>query len=316
MTTVRIGDSLAFSAFVRDITDRVRAQLQVHQLNAELEDRVRERTEQLNTAVLDKERLLEQLQASHLELVTRLRELEQKSQTIRSDLERAQVIQRALLPARPPELEGVRVDSLYRPGMHVGGDLYDVHALGPDAVAIYVADAAGHGVAAAMLSVLFKQRLRMVDEAGAPLAPAEVLRRVNERISCDFLAQGLFLTAAYVLLDTRTGALSVASAGHTPIVLRRTSGEHVLLERTGPALGLVDDASYTEHRIEFEPGDRMILYTDGLIDGLKSYRPEEINELVAPALTGDASGAPGRLRDALRRHRPALARARRERCRA
>jgi len=282
---------------VRDITERVRAKLEVHQLNAELENRVRERTDQLNTAVHEKERLLEQLQASHLELVTRLRELEQKSQTIRSDLERAQVIQRALLPARPPELDGMRVDAIYRPGMNVGGDLYDVHLLGRDRVAIYVADAAGHGVAAAMLSVLFKQRLRMVDETGAPLGPAEVLRQVNGRISCDFLTQGLFLTAAYVLLDARTGELRVASGGHTPIVLRRASGEHVLLERTGPALGLVDDASYTEHRIDFEPGDRMALYTDGLIDGLKSYGPEEVADLVVPALTGDASGAPDRLRD-------------------
>lgn len=297
VTPVEIGDSLAFSAFVRDITDRVRAQLEVHKLNSELEDRVRERTDQLQAAVLEKERLLGDLQASHVELVARLRELEQKSQTIRSDLERAQVIQRALLPAMPPELEGVHVDALYRPGMNVGGDLYDVRVLDDDHVAIYVADAAGHGVAAAMLSVLFKQRLHMLDEDGAPLGPAEVLQRANQGLSRDFLAQGLFLTAAYVLLDERSGTLRIASAGHTPIVLRRASGEHVMLERTGPALGLVAAAKYTEHELALEPGDRMILYTDGLIDGLKSHRPDEIAELVVPALTGEAAAAPERLRD-------------------
>lgn len=298
VTSVQIGDDLRFSAFVRDITDRVQAQREVEELNAALEDRVQERTEQLQEAVREKERLLEELETSHLELVTRLRELEQKSQTIRSDLERAQVIQRALLPAEPPDLDGVHVHALYRPGMNVGGDLYDVRALDDGRAAIYVADAAGHGVAAAMLSVLFKQRLRMVDEAGAPLAPAEVLEHVNARLSCGFLTQGLFLTAAYLLLDPERGELRVASAGHTPIVLRRASGECELLERTGPALGLVADASYTEHRIEFtEPGDRLMVYTDGLTDGLRVHRAGEIAELVAPALTGDASGASGRLRE-------------------
>lgn len=297
VSPVRIGDGLAFSAFIRDITDRVRAELEVHKLNAELEERVRERTNQLRTAVHAKERLLEELQASSLELVARLRELERKSAVIRNDLERAQVIQRALLPARPPNLEGVRVDALYRPGMHVGGDLYDVALLDDGRVALYVADAAGHGVAAAMLSVLFKQRLRMRDEQGAALDPPEVLRQANARLSRDVRAEGLFLTAGYVLLDPRTGELRVASAGHTPIVLRRANGESALLERTGPALGLVADAAFSEHRLVLEPGDRLCLYTDGLIDALRSHDPGEILDLLGPALTGDASRTSDRLTD-------------------
>ena len=297
VSPVRIGGSLAFSAFVRDITDRVRAELEVHKLNAELEERVRERTNQLRGAVSAKERLLEELQASSLELVARLRELEQKSDVIQSDLERAQVIQRALLPARPPRLDGVHVDTLYRPGMSVGGDLYDVTRLGDGRIALYMADAAGHGVAAAMLSVLFKQRLRTSDEQGVPLDPGEVLRRVNGLISHDLLAQGLFLTAAYALLDPKSGELRVASAGHTPILLRRARGTNVLLERTGPALGLAEEAEFTEHRLTLEPGDRLMLYTDGLIDGLHSHHTGELVEYLVPALTGDASEAPERLRE-------------------
>ena len=300
VSPVRMGDSLAFSAFVRDITDRVRAELEVHKLNAELEERVLERTNQLRAAVRAKERLLEELQASSLELVARLRELEQKSEIIRSDLERAQVIQRALLPARPPRLDRVHVDALYRPGMNVGGDMYDVALLGENRIALYVADAAGHGVAAAMLSVLFKQKLSMCDERGVPLDPPEVLRRVNARLSQDVLAQGLFLTAGYVLLDAETGELRVASAGHPPILLQRAGGEHVLLERTGPALGLVEDVELTEHRLTLEPGDRLMLYTDGLLDGLQSNRSDEIVDLLVPALTGDSGGGPGRLRELFR----------------
>jgi len=296
VSPVRIGDSLSFSAFVRDITDRVQAELEVHKLNAELEDRVRERTEQLRTAVHAKERLLEELQASSLELVARLRELERKSGIIRADLQRAQVIQRALLPGSPPELDGVHVHALYRPGMSVGGDLYDVAVLDDGRIALYVADAAGHGVAAAMLSVLFKQRLVLCDEGGAALDPPEVLRRVNGRLAHDVLSQGLFLTAGYALLDPENGELRVASAGHTPICLRRADGENVVLERTGPALGLVEDVEYSEHRLTLEPGDRLMLYTDGLIDGLRSNRTEEILAFLAPALTGDSRSRPERLR--------------------
>ena len=301
ISPVRIGDSIAFSAFVRDITDRVRAELEVQQLNAELEERVEERTSQLRAAVEEKERLLDELQASSVELVDRLFELEHKSETIQNDLERAQVIQTALLPAEPPLLDGVHVNVLYRPGMNVGGDLYDVRTLDDGSLVIYVADAAGHGVAAAMLSVLFKQRLRTCDEGGQALAPLEVLRLVNEKLSTDVSARGLFLTVGYVHLDTKTGEMRAASAGHTPMLLRRANGESILLKRTGPALGLVKEAEYTEHQLTVEPGDRLILYTDGLIDGLEGTSNGELLEFLAPALTGDSSEGPERLRDLFRK---------------
>jgi len=296
LSPVRIGDSLAFSVFIRDITDRVRAELEIHKLNSELEERVQERTNQLKTAVQERERLLEELQASSVELVDRLRELEQKADIIRTDLERAQVIQRALLPARPPRLEGVHVDALYRPGMNVGGDLYDVALLDDEWIALYVADAAGHGVAAAMLSVLFKQRLQMVDEKAGVLSPAEVLRRINVHLFNDVLAQGLFLTVAYVLFHRQTGEMKVGSAGHTPILVRRASRDNVLLQHTGPALGLAEQAEFTEHHLTLEKGDRVILYSDGLLDSLDTGDAEEIVDLLVPALTGDDQDGPGRLR--------------------
>lgn len=296
VSPLRIGDSLAFSAFVRDITDRVRAELEVHKLNAELEERVQERTHQLKAAVEEKARLLDELQASSVELLDRLCELERTSEIIHTDLERAQVIQRALLPAEPPRLDGVHVDTLYRPGMSVGGDLYDVTLLDDGRLVVYVADAAGHGVAAAMLSVLFKQRLRMCDEDGTARVPADVLARVNGHLYDDVRSQGLFLTVGYVLFDPRTGEVRAASAGHTPMLLRRGSGENVLLDRTGPALGLVPDASFTEHRLTLQHGDRLILYTDGLIDGLDGTQDGVLLDLLAPVLTGDSREGPERLR--------------------
>jgi PAS domain S-box-containing protein len=293
---LRIGGSQVFSAFIRDISSRVRAELEIHELNANLEARVQERTAQLKTAVVHKETLLEQLRANSVDLVDKLRELDHKSEVIRNDLKRAQVIQRALLPSHPPQLESVHVDALFRPGMSVGGDLYDVSGLDDGWIALYVADATGHGVAAAMLSVLFKQRLEMRDQAGRTLGPSEVLTRVNERLCTDMLTPGMFLTAAYVIFHKKTFQLRAASAGHTPMLLLREDGECILLERTGPALGIAKTPTFTEHRLEMRSGDRLILHTDGLTDGIESQGTDGLCDLITSAMTDETLDGPGKLR--------------------
>jgi len=296
VSPLRLGESQVFSAFIRDITSRVRAELEIHELNANLEARVQERTGQLKTAVVQKETLVGQLRANSTDLADKLRELDHKSEVIRNDLERAQVIQRALLPTEPPQLESVRVDALYRPGMNVGGDLYDVCSLDDGSVALYVADATGHGVAAAMLSVLFKQRLQMSDLQGCALDPSEVLTRVNEQLCTDKLSPGMFLTAAYVLIDKKTLKLRAASAGHTPMLLLRESGECVLLEHTGPALGISREPNFTEHEFDLRSGDRLILHTDGLTDGIESQGTEGLCNMITATMADESLDGPGRLR--------------------
>ena len=133
----------------------------------------------------------------------------------------AEVIQRALLPPIPPSLPGYSVTALYRPGRNVGGDLYDACTLDARHAAFVIADAAGHGVAAAMLSVLFKHWLRMVDdETNEPLSPRAVLENLNPRLLTDVTSSGLFVTAVYALLELDTGRLRLASAGRFLQLLR------------------------------------------------------------------------------------------------
>jgi anti-anti-sigma regulatory factor len=148
----------------------------------------------------------------------------------------------------------------------VGGDLYDVVRLGEQHLAFYLADATGHGVTSAMLSVLFKQRLVLVDPAtGLALPPAQVLDAVNRSICEAHAAPGLFLTAVFGLLDTSDSSLTLASAGHPPVLHAREGRPTSLIRRTGPALGLAPDAHFRQERLQLLAGDRILLYTDGLL---------------------------------------------------
>jgi serine phosphatase RsbU (regulator of sigma subunit)/anti-anti-sigma regulatory factor len=191
--------------------------------------------------------------------------LEHQADEIRRDLQRAESIQRALLPCRLPSLGGFHVESFYRPGHHVGGDLFDVAAIDGRRAALVVADACGHGVSAAMLSVLFKQRLRLRDEdSGEPLPPGRALAEVNEAIA-DAATPGMFVTAAYGQLDTETGEVVIASAGHPPVLWGRGGGVVESIPRTGPALGVERGAHYEETRIQLDRGDRLLFFTDGVL---------------------------------------------------
>ena len=232
-----------------------------------LEDLVHERTNDLEARGEELEHSRDQLEALvHL--------LEHQADVAQRDLHRAEIIQRSLLPHSPPPLPDFTVQTLYRPGRHVGGDLYDVVSVGDRHVVLVIADASGHGVSAAMLSVLFKHRLRVVDEAsGRPSRPSEALRALNTSLRKDITAPGLFVTAAYCLLDTEKRELVVSSAGHPPLVWLDNTGRARSIDATGPALGLYADAAFSEHRCHLGQGDQVLLYTDGLLDAERDHPP-------------------------------------------
>ncbi len=224
--------------------------------------------------VRERKRLYAELENSNAQLadnVNQLQEvcrvLESQAAVIQADLDRAEIIQRALLPQAPPAIPGWCMETLYRPGSSVGGDFYDAVVLDEEHLGLVIADAAGHGVAAAMLSVLFKLRLKQVDRAGEALEPRQVLQRLNNRLYEMLSAPGAFITAVYILLDLRTGHAKLASAGHPPCIFSSSRGTAQMLERTGPALGLEADASYSEHEFHLKKGDRLMLYTDGVLEG-------------------------------------------------
>jgi len=277
--------------------DTFRAAIEAHQLGVidflskplapeELEVTARSALDHLRL-LRERERLFTELEHANRQLSQQVVELEARSDVIRRDLQRAEVIQRALLPATPPDLEGFSLQAVYRPGLHVGGDLYDVVRIDERRVAFVVADATGHGVASAMLSVLFSRRLSLRDER-ASHSPARALERVNDALIQDRVGPGLFVTAVLALLDTGTRQLTLASAGHPPAALR-AAGTTTWFPRSGPALGLVAHATYDEHSVTLDHGDRLLLFTDGLFDDGGAALRSRIDALLAQPETIDCA---------------------------
>lgn len=241
-----------------------------------MSDQVAGHTEQLESTV--KERT-SQVERSRDELRTVVRKLEGQTDLMQRDLRRAEAFQKSLLPKLLPELEGFSISALYHPGRILGGDLYDVIELDEDHVAMLVADAAGHGASAAMLSVLFKLRISSANRRKELLSPKDLFARVNDAIVEDVSAPGVFVTALVCIVNTRTRDVVISSAGHPPLLVVRASGEIEEVTRTGQALGLQLNAKYGERRINLINGDCLLLYTDGLFD-VGSENPPLVEDIV------------------------------------
>lgn len=225
----------------------------------------------------------------------------------------ARSFQATLLPQRSVRLEGVEIAQRYLAALSeadVGGDLSDVIPLPDGRVGLMIGDIAGKGLKAAVQSAAVKNRLQAF--ALEALDPAEVLSRLNYSLaqSAD-VHEGpeWFVTLFYGVLDTKRGELIYANAGHEhPLLLRSGQGEPVLLDTTGPILGLQPAASYLVGRVTVRPGDTLVLYTDGftevrredeflLVDGLVRFvqerrggGPEEIVAHVCNAVQQYAGG--------------------------
>lgn len=249
----------------------------------------------------ERDRLDAELRESNLSLRAHVEQLQQacrllheQAESVRADLHRAAIIQQALLPRAEPRLGPFRVHAFYRPSQHVGGDLYDVVRLDDRRWVLLIADAAGHGLSAAMLAVLFRTQIPFLDpDSRLPCSPRDALRAVNRSL-CEVLpARGLFLTAVYCLLDTGSGSARIASAGHPPLLCLRARGGVEHLYHGGPALGLDADADFAEQELWLERGDRLLFYSDGLYDRWPDGG--EPAERLALAL-GDAAGGVEALR--------------------
>jgi len=188
------------------------------------------------------------------------------------DLSLASGIQQMLLPRQMAALAGLDFDARYAPAQKVGGDLYDVFALSDTRLGIAVADVSGKGIPGSLLMAICRTNLRQIAPRFA--APATVLRELNRVLAGDIQA-GLYVTILYAVVDTAANTVTFARAGHElPLFVRRdragggSSPDFVGSE--GMPVGMVPDelfAAAIEDRTEsFQPGDTLVLYTDGLTE--------------------------------------------------
>ena len=225
---------------------------EVRQLNKDLEKRVAERTEQLKSA------MAKQQQEA------------QERERIEQELRVARLIQHTLLPKSAPELEGHHIAVYYQPAREVGGDFYDFLDLEDGRLGLIVGDVSGKGVPAAIVMAITRTMLRAAYRLGSP-APGEILEQVNNILYKD-IPPNMFVTCLAALLDSRSGRLHYANAGHDLPYLRHAEGGSEELRATGMPLGLMPNMSYEQKEITLEPGESVLLYSDGLVEAHDSQR--------------------------------------------
>jgi sigma-B regulation protein RsbU (phosphoserine phosphatase) len=195
--------------------------------------------------------------------------------TIQADLQLAQRLQRSLLPRQMPDIPGIRFAARYLASGTVGGDFYDAFRLDERHVGFYVADAVGHGVRAALLTVFLKKGIT-TKEIGPRsyrlLAPAEVLERLNNDMLREQLAESPFITIVYATLNVETLQLQYSCAGHPYPIVLRAEGTQELLDKGGGLVGVFEDR-FDAGECQLGPGDRLICYTDGIQNALGATSP-------------------------------------------
>lgn len=186
---------------------------------------------------------------------------------LQEEMQTAASIQRAHMPRKIPTLNGVQVGVVYRPATYVSGDIYDIAQLDEHRSAFFIADAVGHGVPAALMTMIIACGLHKVDGVGPDarvVPPAEALFRLNNAMTEHTGGSSRFATAVYGVFDARTGEVTIAGAGHPPPLIVRQGGVSIdRIEPDGPLLGVFAGADFGQTTVRLDPGDLLILFSDG-----------------------------------------------------
>jgi phosphoserine phosphatase RsbU/P len=228
------------------------------------------------------------LQSLRRQLQQQNDKLEAWRENLERDLAAARLTQQSLIPQKPPLLHGWEVAAVYRPVIQVGGDIYGWLRMTDGRTLFWIADATGHGAAAALLTTLAKLLFHHGSMEHAH--PAEIMEAVNNDFRSIFGARS-FMTAMCVALDAKSGRASIVGAGHPPLVVARHGAAAELVTSIAPPLGLLESSQFEETTIELQPGDGFLLYTDGLYSASKLETERWTPERLQALMTGDTSSA-------------------------
>ncbi len=241
-------------------------------------------TKPVNTAIL-KARIETHLRlhALRAQLREQNAELERARAMHELDLDAARLTQQAILPSRPPTIAGWQLASHFQPLIQVGGDMYDWLRLADGSWLIWIADATGHGAAAALLTTFTKLVFRHAAAEGK--TAREILNAVNADVFSVFKGRS-FLTAACLVLRPDSGELCFSGAGHPPLLIARADGEIDSVISQAPPIGIRAEHDGTESLVRVERGDTLLLYTDGLYSVKSGHKdrmtPDDVHSFFPP----------------------------------
>ncbi len=178
----------------------------------------------------------------------------------------AGLVQRDFLPSHLPNCNEAQWAVTFMPAEWVSGDIYDVARIDEQHIGFYLADAVGHSMPAALLTIFLKQSLAMRETIGNTyriFAPAEVMKNLNCKMVGQKLSGYQFATCCYGLLNIRTRQLTFARAGHPYPILFRPGQNPQQLQTRGALLGIFDNADFIQQTVQLNAGDRLLLYSDG-----------------------------------------------------
>lgn len=182
---------------------------------------------------------------------------------LQGQLEVARQVQLELLPARDPELAGYDISAYNYPTEEVSGDYYDWVQIFEDQIGLVIADVSGKGVPAALLMAFLRASLRAATHIG--YSPHISMAKVNYLL-WESIERNQFVTAFYGILDATNKTLSYTNAGHNPPLLLDKDGNAKFIDKGSLPLGMFKDTRYHEYYLTTEPGDVLVLYTDGVTE--------------------------------------------------
>jgi sigma-B regulation protein RsbU (phosphoserine phosphatase) len=225
--------------------------------------------------------------------------------SIDSELETARLIQSSILPDYVPSVTGLRIAATYRPMSAVAGDFYQFLEVDEHRMGILVADVSGHGVPAALIASMIK--VAMQSAVSSASSPSQVLGHLNRILTPEL--KGSLTSAAYLWLDTEQGYARYSAAGHPPLLHWKASEGHLRpVDCNGLLFGVASSWLYPECELRLDCGDRLLLYTDGLIEPEnargESFGDRELGHAVEASQALVAQDLADRLLGALRKWQP------------
>jgi sigma-B regulation protein RsbU (phosphoserine phosphatase) len=214
---------------------------------------------------------------------TRFVEVEREARAVARDLEQAAVIQQSFLPAAPPQVPGLDLAGHNAPCRTVGGDYYDFFSYPTGRVAMVLGDVSGKGMPASLLMMQLHARVQeLLDE---PSDLGVFVTRLN-RLTAAHCPSNRFITFFACALDSATGELAYCNAGHNPPIILHSDGRVELLDAGGVVLGIVPTFKFEEVRTRLDPGDVLVIYSDGVTEATNPVSEEFEEERLIAVLGG------------------------------